>query len=368
MSFEERMREWHINVREKNGRLRNERHVELTVIVPLLNTLGYDTTDPDQVDPQQYQPETNKFIDFSLRKDNVVDDIIEAKGPNIRLKPVAAEVHEKYALDHPTAFRAWLANNRQIILYRIGANGLDREPYYTINLTKNRLNFADMEVLRQLRYNHDRVTGKQWIENFLKRFRVEQRRNGDDTDMAYAIAATYANHQQDHHTSDVVLLPSPEPQKETANTIHGTVDRDTMLSDLIDGLKFKGIKPEYDDQYQQILHTMSDEHLRIVWQPVQDARAAGLIVYRVRGGIVITGHHGKMFDVHVPNTKYTDHIRFHLQKRYTNKLPKFPIINDRFEDHKGARGGDKGGKVLSIYNASQLSDWNNLFTALMNLQ
>lgn len=89
MSFEEKLKDFCAKIPNKHENIKTEETTKISLILPFIRLMGYDTTDPTIVQGEYTADIGNKKgekADFAILKNNKVEIIMECKSSNTILE------------------------------------------------------------------------------------------------------------------------------------------------------------------------------------------------------------------------------------------------------------------------------------------
>lgn len=138
MSFEDKIKDFCSEIPHKCGNIETEETTKISLILPLLRLMGYDTTDPTEVQAEYTADIGNKQgekVDFAILKDNKVEIIIECKPIQTTLE----ERHLNQLLRYYMTTEAQLGILTNGLIYQFYTDTnedgkMDNTPFFEINL------------------------------------------------------------------------------------------------------------------------------------------------------------------------------------------------------------------------------------------
>lgn len=161
MAFKDELQKLSVQIKERIAHITNEEMTKQALIIPFIQTLGFDVFNPIEVRPEYSADFGNKKgerVDYALFKDNEPIMFIEAKPVNENLNNHDAQL-SRYFNSTTDVKLAILTNGSEYRFFTdLNTNNvMDESPFLTIDLLN--LKDSDVENLNKLRIeNFDKET------------------------------------------------------------------------------------------------------------------------------------------------------------------------------------------------------------------
>lgn len=156
MGFKEDLQKLSAQIAERKPHVTNEEMTKQVLIMPFIQTLGFDVFDPLEVRPEymaDFGKKKGEKVDYAIFKDGVPIMFIEAKSATERLENHDAQLARYYNAT-PEVRIAILTNG---VIYKFftdlnSANIMDQSPFLTIDIT----NLAPTDIEALANFKKDR--------------------------------------------------------------------------------------------------------------------------------------------------------------------------------------------------------------------
>ena len=347
MSFEDKIYEYSKNMTEKLQHIENEETTKTALILPFLNVMGYDTTNPAEVKTEytaDLGAKQGEKVDVAIVSDNQVNILIECKS----LKTTLDETHISQLYRYFNITDSKIAILTNVLIYNFYTDSqkdglMDQTPFFKFDLT----NITDNSINILEKFTKERFD----IDNIMSRV----------DDLKYA-------HDIHEVIYDEINSPSEEFIKVIAKQVYDGILTKNMKDKFYVIIKkeFKNvINDEVEYKLNQALqNTKETEEEEIISTSddviTTDEEIEGFyIVKSILGEIVdinrLTFRDYKSYSVVLlDNNKYYPICRFYFNDNNRLKLGFF----DSFEKHDG---GTKKVEIVHIQNLKEIYLYKDKF-------
>ena len=153
MSIENKLNDLSEKIKNSRSIITSEEHTKMAYIIPLIQILGYDVFNPNEVIPEytcDFGVKKGEKVDYAICIDSNPHIIIECKDCRTSLtKQNISQLYRYFSVS--SAKIAILTNGIEYLLFTDSAeqNKMDSVPFYTFNILD--YNYNDIEVLTKLK-------------------------------------------------------------------------------------------------------------------------------------------------------------------------------------------------------------------------
>jgi hypothetical protein len=149
-----------LKIREKKVNVNNEQTTKTALIIPFIQLLGYDISEPLEVQPEFGAPwgeKKDQRVDFAILKNGKPIIFIEAKPVNVDLVKYDAQLAQYFNAYNETKFGI-VTNGEEYRFFTDTQkpNVMDKTPFLTVNISK--LKESDFKhLLRFKKENYNKI-------------------------------------------------------------------------------------------------------------------------------------------------------------------------------------------------------------------
>ena len=194
------------NIKRKNLGTLVEEAIKQTVILPLLNRVGWETEDDDEVKPEH--PTGKGLVDYALRIGNANRVFVEAKAGGVDLKNCESQIEDYCRVTKPSL--AVLTNGRQWWLYLPPTKGKNARirRFLEFDITDDGLGKVE-ENFRQF-LARDRMSSKQSVNQTVGNAHSLLRERIDDAVVMQGLTEAWNELATDEQTLEFVVAKLAE--------------------------------------------------------------------------------------------------------------------------------------------------------------